>query len=399
MEGTREEKELITHSRKVAFRACRRRHHLTYDLGYRAIRQSKPLLVGDALHKWLERWFHAGGQSWICPFPAEGAEISMYTPDPHEEMWFAFRAVEREDPFEAAKLRAMVLAYHLRWHLQRWTVLAVEQEFRAPLVNPLTGRTSQGYERAGKLDAVIAIDFEDGGPEFEGQWIVEHKSNKGPLDVESSYWTRLRMDPQCSDYFIGAQALGFKPRGIIYDVVCKPTIEPYKATPPEKRKYTQGNGCKVCGGSKGKAGHGFMVTDLEYPEAERGKCSACKGSGWRIGEEPQLYANTRIADETPGEYGLRCFQTMLAEPHRYLHRHKVVRLEVELRDHLIDDWYTVKSIHETKGLPGGRNPDACFLFGRPCDFLPVCSRSASIDDPKLYQIARKHPELRVVTDA
>jgi len=90
---------------------------------------------------------------------------------------------------------------------------------------------------------------------------------------------------------------------------------------------------------------------------------------------------------------------MLAEPDRYLHRRKVVRLEGELHDHLVDDWFLVKSLHESKGQPGGRNPDACMLWGRPCEFWPYCTRSASLDDPKLYQISRKHPELRVVTDA
>lgn len=395
-------KELITHSRMVAFRACRRRHHLAYELGIRPVKQSKPLLVGSALHSWLEAWFRAGGHSWLCPVPPldhDARDARLWVDDPMHAIEADFAAVAADDPFEAAKLRAMVLAYHLRWRLQTWQVLAVEVQFRAPLTNPLTNRTSQLYERGGKIDAIIGIDFEHGGPDWEGQWIVEHKSNKGPLEPESLYWQRLRMDPQCSDYWLGALALGFKPRGIIYDVVCKPQIEPYKATPVEKRKLTQGTGCKLCGGGKGKKGHGWMMADLVLEEPERRPCAGCKGSGWKEGEEPRLYADVRLEDETPGEYGLRCLEVMMREPDRYLHRHRVVRLEDELREHLADGWYTVRAMHEQREagvFP--RNPDACFLFNRPCDFYAICTRSASIDDPKLYRLVGKHPELRVVSD-
>lgn len=393
---TAEEKELITHSRMVAFRACRRRHHYAYELGIRPVKQSRPLLVGSALHAWLEQWFRAGGETWLCPVSLE--ERDPYAaPDPLREVVDAFAVVAAEDVYEAARLRAMVLAYHFRWRLQRWKVLAVETEFRAPLVNPLTNRTSQLYERGGKIDAVIAIEFEDGGPEYEGQWIVEHKSNKGPLDPEALYWQRLRMDPQCSDYWLGAHALGFKPRGIIYDVVCKPAIEPHRATPEDKRKFTQGVGCKLCKGGKGKRGLGYPPADEVVDEGERRACAECAGTGWS--EAPALYANMRERDETPGEYGLRCLQLMLAEPDRYLHRHKVVRLDAEMREHLTDGWYTVRALHEQRAAGVyPRNPDACFLYHRPCDYYAVCTRSASIDDPKLFQVTGKHPELRVVND-
>jgi hypothetical protein len=395
-----DDKELVTHSRMVAFRACRRRHHYAYELGARPLKQSKPLLVGDALHKWLERWF-INGAAWlppVAPIFGVGPDLDAereWRGDPMRGVESAFDAVAADDPYEVAKLRAMVLAYHLRWRTQEWRALVVEAEFRAPLTNPLTNRTSRSYERGGKIDAIVELDASL-GPEWEGQWIVEHKSNRGPLDPESTYWQRLRLDPQCSDYWLGAHALGFQPRGIIYDVVCKPTIEPYKATPLEKRKMTQGTGCKICGGSKGKQGSGRVPkagTDGTTP------CAVCKESGWKIGEEPRWYADVRLEDETPGAYGLRCFETILAEPDRYLHRHRVVRLEQEMHEHLIDGWFTVRALHEQRATGiAPRNPDACFLYGRPCDYYAVCCGSASIDDQRLFRTGRRHPELRVVND-
>ena len=42
-----------------------------------------------------------------------------------------------------------------------------------------------------------------------------------------------------------------------------------------------------------------------------------------------------------------------------------------------------------------RMVESCFKFNRACDYLPVCSSEASIDDALLYErITTQHPELR-----
>lgn len=382
-------KQGLSHTRKVAFRACRRRHHYAYGLLLRPIKEALALVVGSALHLWLEAWF--GHQDlgrrpeWICPV------ASPVDPDgqmviPLIKVELAFEALAKVEPYEAAKLRAMVLAYHLRWRLQDWEIQRVEEPFRAPLVNPDTGEISEMFERDGRIDGLIRIP---GGPD-EGVWALEHKSHGEPLDPEDVYWTQLRSDAQCSDYMIGARSLGDgEVRGIIYDVVCKPTAEPYKATPVEKRKYTQGVGCKPCGGGKGARGEGSVMTDDS--EIRSITCQSCKGTGWK--DPPSLYANQRDRDETPGEYGLRCFQIILAEPDRYLHRRAVVRLEDELRDHQLDDWHTAQDIErDSQSEYHPRNPDACFHHGRMCEYQPLCFGGASPTDERLYRISTRHQE-------
>lgn len=395
-------KEGVSHTRMVTMRACRYQHHLTYDLGVRPIRQSIQLTFGSVFHAWLQAWFTAlltfKVASWI-PTSAplwrsdEEEEYGVPTSD-----WLGFEKLEAADPFEAAKLRAMVLAYHMRWKLQPWRVIAVEVPFKAPLINPVDGTVSKTYERDGRIDLIVDIPS-SAGPEDEGLWVVEHKSNSGPLKPGATYFEKLRMDPQCSDYLIGARALGLEPRGIIYDVACKPMIEPKKATPEADREMTIGTGCKKCGGGKNDDGvmqPGDGKSGRVGDDGERLPCSACGGSGWK--EAPRYKAHVRLADETPGEYGQRCFEIMITEPERYFHRVKVVRLADEMRDHEISTWYTVRSMHEERRhgvFP--RNPDACFRFSRVCDYRPICIRSATKDDTSLYRIGRRY-DLRVVEE-
>lgn len=368
--------ELATHSRLKAFRRCRRLHKLQYEIGARALVEATPLLAGTALHAWIEAWLLAG-QTWINP----GMEATQET-DLRSPAWalaVAFDKVAARDPFEAARLRAMCLAYHLRWQATPWRVLHVEVRFRAPLVNPITGRTSKTAQRGGKIDAIIEIASAE--TEWDGQWVVEHKSAASDISVTSTYVSRLRSDAQCSDYMIGAKALGVDARGVLYDVVGKPQLRPLDAVPEEARRYTKGMGCKKCFGASGEKGTG---------------CTACASTGWK--DEPRLRAGTRIVDETVGEYGMRCFMAMLEEPDRYLQRHRVARLDSELREHEIDTWLNVKSMNEERRLDvAPRNPDACHDYNHACDFYDVCWSGKDISDPALFKIG-KHPELRVVSE-
>lgn len=392
-------KELITYSRMAMWRACCRRHHIVYELGIRPIKEAIQLVVGTVMHAWLQVWF--GNQQlvpvqWVSP--TKPIWDTDYRDDLAAEVLApverGFAGLDASDPFEAARLRAMVLAYHLRWRRlpqgTTMTVLAVEREFRAPLVNPIDGQVSKSYERGGKIDAIVEIDTQDA--EWCGQWIVEHKSHSGPLDPGAAYFAKLRADGQCSDYFIGARSMGFDPRGIIYDVVCKPKLEPLKATPEADRKMTIGQGCRACGGGKDKRGSG---ADRDSEPDCKMACFQCEGSGWK--DAPRYYAGTRLQDETPGEYGLRCFQVIAAEPERYLHRHKVVRLEDEIREHQVDGWYDVRAMHERRktGI-ASRNPNACYLYNRPCEYHGVCWGGARLDDNRLFRISKKHPELKEV---
>jgi hypothetical protein len=251
------------------------------------------------------------------------------------------------DPFDLARAEAMLRGYDCRWGdemADRYVVLAVEAEFRAPLINPETGAASRTWQRGGKIDA-IAHDCQE-----SRDVIVEHKTASEDIGPGTPYWRKLRMDGQVSGYFLGADAIGFPAEACLYDVLGKLSIRPYKATPAEDRKFKK---------------------------------------------DGTLYANQRAEDETPEEFRARCIDAICLEPDSYYRRGEVVRLAAESEEALFDDWQTAQQIHESSRrgrFP--RNPDACMKWGRACDYFDVCAGEASISDAfRFRQSAHVSPEL------
>jgi hypothetical protein len=381
-----------------AFRRCRRLHHLRYEKLRRPLVAAKPLGVGSLGHAALEEWWR-----WWLPSEAGGKRFEV----PLDAALAAIRArvAERREsdgevsPFDVGAIRALIVGYDARWFdacADELDVIAVEAPFACPLVNPDTGRASQTYRKAGKIDVVLRRRS-DGALGFG-----EHKTTSSSIAPDSSYWPRLRMESQVSTYYDGLRSIGYDARFCLYDVLAKPKLEPLKATPDDARKYTQGVGCKACGGKKAVRGSGDVVVDAEAEAGivpalheTRAVCGDCGGSGWKAGEEPRLYANQRDRDEDVAEYEQRVAASIAEDPNAYYQRMEVVRLDGEIREHLWDMWQTTKSLHETR-LSGrhARNPDACFNYGRACEYFEVCSGGASIDDDEKFRTVRDpHEEL------
>jgi len=321
--------QLLTNSRAKAARACLRLHQLRYELGYQSVHESAALRFGTLWHAAQEGWWSAG------PGPEARLEAAL-----------ALLAKAAEggdvDPFDAVKVEELLRGYTARWGDEDYETLAVEREFRAPMLNPGTSAPSRTWEVGGKLDLIVR----------QGARVLigEHKTSAEDVSPGSDYWRRLRLDGQVGTYYQGARALGFDVQGCLYDVVHKPTIRQLKATPVESRKFT-------------KAG--------------------------------ALYANQREVDETPAEYGARLREDILAKPEAYYQRSEVVRLDEELRDHLFDTWSLGRLIREAQvAQRWPRNPDSCVRYGRLCEFFPVCCGDESLDDTTLFiHSDNVHPEL------
>ena len=259
--------------------------------------------------------------------------------------------MEREagkcDPYQHATARALMDAYDRMYEHQELETVAVEAGFTAPLMNPETNGVSKTWALSGKIDA-IARETATGR-----LVIVEHKTTSADLDPTSDYWPKLAIDGQVSGYYLGAYSLGHDVQDCVYDVIRKPTIKPRKATPAESRKYT-------------KAG--------------------------------ALYAGQYETDETPEEWEVRLAQDIADRPDRYFARKRVVRTESDMEDYLFDMWAVGRNIADAEKLGRyPRNPDSCSGFGT-CEYFPVCSGMASIDDPVLYKtIETPNPELAPAT--
>lgn len=321
---------LLTSSRLKDARACPRLHHLRYDLGYRPAEDAEALRFGTLAHVGLEAW-------WRAEADRIGSALSAL----HLQM---LGASEERDLFSHGRAQALLIGYDARWKHEPYEVLAVESQFETQLRNPTTGRTSQNWLLAGKLDAVVR-DLRDGRV-----LVVEHKTATGDISPGSEYWKRLRMDGQVSVYFEGARALGYDVAGCLYDVLGKPGQKPLKATPPEDRKMKK---------------------------------------------DGTPYANVRMEDETPDSYRTRILEALAEDPNHFFVRGEVTRLDNEMAEHLYDIWQTAQTIRDNE-MAGrhARNPDACTRFGRTCSYFDVCTGVASLDDPQRFRREENvHPEL------
>lgn len=311
----------LTSSRLKTARACQRLHHYEYNLGFRPAVEADTLRFGTLIHLGLEAWHRSTGDRL-----ADALQVVEIHPS---------------DPFDIARARAMLIGYDARWSGEQLQVLAVEATFEAPLVNPETGRASQTWNIAGKVDAVVRT--QDGRT-----LIMEHKTSSEDVRPGSDYWKRLRLDGQVSIYYAGASILGFDVQGVLYDVLSKPNLKPYKKSAEVKLK-----------------------------------------------KDGTPYANQRLEDETPEQFEARILEDITSDPAGYFGRAEVVRLEDEMAEAMADIWQFGRMLREND-LRGfyPRNVDACIRFGRPCPFFGVCAGEASLDDPELFRRTQtSHPEL------
>lgn len=173
--------------------------------------------------------------------------------------------------------------------------------------------------------------------------VVEHKTTSLEIGPGSPYWRRLLLDSQVSNYLVGAEALGMRADGVLYDVIRKVQLRPYAATPEASRKYTK---------------------------------------------DGKLYASQRAEDETLDEYRERVRAAIAEAPDAYYQRGTIVRLEREVVDAARDMWELGRQIREAElAHRWPRNPDACDSYGSLCPYFDVCTGVARIDDATRFRDA------------
>lgn len=349
---------VISNSEARCFRKCPRKHHYSYRLRRRRLHKPMPLRFGTLFHNGLEAWWNT--------VDLDASIVAMRESD------------RQIDPYEMAKAEALLIGYHAWWVNEPLDVLAVEQEFRVPLVNPKTGAESRTFVLGGKIDAIVRTR--------EGRvLVVEHKTASDDLAPESDYWRKLRLDAQISTYIAAAKSLGFDAEGCLYDVIGKPTKQPHMATPVEKREYTQrkDKSCPEC--KKKSAGPAPHVVDGLV--CEDGRIVTDPGG--------RLYKNQRDTDETPDEYRSRILDDIKANPRDYYARSEIVRLADEQDDAAADLWATARALREAELLERyPRHVESCIEFGRTCDFWEACTGQASIDNDMIFRTAETpHEEL------
>ena len=396
--------ELITISRLKSARRCPRHHCYSYEMGRRPIIVSEPLFFGSLFHVGLEQWWLA----WMemrKPMPEGSAphavEHALHMATTAMRAKFAGGSDgSSATPYDLVRAEELMLGYHYRWSdfVKTIIVIGVESAFETPLINPVTGRSSQTYRTAGKIDVRIKL--------WDSTFrIIEHKTTTADITPGSDYWLKLRMDGQISQYHDGAASLGDDVQGCIYDVAKRPLQKPYLETPDDDKKFTQGKPerpGKPCRFHKDAAltrakadGRKLLVKDI--PNSEN--CELCTQP--RDAEPPRLYSGQHDHDETIEEFRARLRLLIAESPDAYYQHGEIVRLDEEMDEFRLDVWMSAKMVRDrqlaarelgVRAWP--RNPDACNAHFSLCEYHGVCTGSANIDDDHLFRSTEaQHEEL------
>jgi hypothetical protein len=314
---------ILTNSRLQSYRRCAREEFLRYQMGLTPAVEGEPLRFGSGMHHGLEAWWNGAG------LDASLAALGL------------------SDAYERIRAEELLRGYDARWGDEAFEVIAVEHEFRLPLINPETGAPSRTWQLGGKKDVLVR--------DAEGRaWVMEHKTSSDDIGPGSMYMERLRLDGQVSMYFRAAREMGYEPAGVIYDVIGKVGLRPLKATPVELRKYTKPT---------------------------------------KADPISRLYANQRESDETPEEYRARVREHIIANVDDY-QRARVMRLESEIVEFERELWQQASSMRDAMRLGvSPRNPDACKRFNSMCSYFDICTGVETPDSDRWKRLEWPHSEL------
>jgi len=349
-------KQILTHSRISCAKQCPKKHFFQYELGIVPARDSKPLGIGSAIHKGIEK--NADGKSTEISIQAA---LTTYGSCPDYRTDF-------DHQIDRMIIIRLLHAYF--WYYEGWKfkIKANEKEFRYSIVNPETGRPSPKFDQSGKIDKIIE--------DVEGvEAIMDHKTTGSSIDPNCDFWNKLRLDHQITMYFCGARALGFDPQYMLYDVIHKPGIKP-KNVP-----------CRDDLGLK-------IVTDQTGERVFKKDTTPRQTTDKAKGFEVQYRM------ETPAEYGDRLSEDIMQRPEFYFQRHKVYRLEkdIELFQHEI--WQFQQQIGEAqKSNRWFRNTNACLVPFR-CQYADICFNNVEPTKDKIpdgfVKTENIHPELNEI---
>lgn len=317
---------VVTTSSTGTFAECPQKYYLRYELGFLPQGdEAQVLWMGSIWGKMMDAYWLAETE----PFDA-GLNVLHELVDPSEK------------GYDFVRLHAMLLGYHARWQSERPEVIGSETEFRVPIRNPETKRTTPRFMLAGATDKRVR--------EENRVVVYDHKTSSEDLGGNSVFWKRLILNPQASNYSLAQTELGEEIVDMVWDVTGKPKLKPHKATPIESRKYTK---------------------------------------------QGALYANQRADDETPEEFFERIVQEIAESPERYYQRGQVPRTEEMLRNAARDLWGITQQIGEAqKSGFWPRRSSSCFNWNRTCAYFGVCTGTARLEDTSLFrQVDHVHVEL------
>ena len=332
-------KLILSASSISAFKSCPVRFKNAYVHGIRPIEDKESQRVGTNWHTILEVASLVPGSECSCMSPTPGPATECPTcegtgkvPDDIMDavtrvLNKAYADVEFNDP-EAKGVERVTLLHSLigyRWHYdeQLEPVIAREQYFDLPLLNPQTGHPVPDVFIKGRIDKLIEIT--------NGIAVKEHKSTSKSIDPDSTYWGHLNLDVQTTMYIYAARrmqlnymqvddAVPLLINTVKYDVYHKPTIRPKKLTQGDSKKFVKDG--MYCGQKFEVEERGENIMPGEQDILINGT-SAVIERGAKEG--------TFTIHETPDMYGARLLEDITKRPEFYFRCVELTRTDAELK--------------------------------------------------------------------
>lgn len=348
---------VLTHSAMATARSCYRKYQLRYLIGLRRDREATPLRMGSAIHLGIDLRAKGKSEDDAIRGATAGYEVlpAWATTDETVGEWMLEREI----------VARLLSGYFWRWTTDPIEVIASEQVFELPLLNPETGKPSTTRSIAGKIDGIIKLD--------DGRLAVkETKTTGDAIDPDSDFWKRLRIDQQISMYMLATRRLGHAVQTVYYDVIHKPDIAP-KLIPT-----LDADGFKIVLDATGAR---------VFNKNNKPRESASKDDGWVLQQKR----------ETPEQFGERLTADIAARPDTYYARREIPRLDSDLAEfeqELWDQHQILASCEKSERFP--RNTAACLTMGR-CEFWSICTEgiNPATGTPPGYIVTNQvHPELK-----
>lgn len=348
-------RQILTHSRMLSFRQCRKRYWWEYELGIRPQHAAKALRMGTAGHDALN--VLKSGREIDAAIMVLGRHYKDMPEGYDQYLW----EMERET------METLLVAYAFRWDESAIRVIESEMEFRLPLLNPETSSATSVWDLAGKIDGIVSL--EDGRIA-----VLEHKFISEDIEPQSNYWKRVQMDGQVTLYVAAARRLGFEVETVLYDVIRKPTIQPTQVPLLDEE------GLKIVVDADGDR----VLTKAGSP---RQTADAAKGY------------TLQTREMAPPEWACKLVEDIGKRPEFYFARVEVVRLDADVAQFESELWDLQRVMRgaQTKG-------QWYRTVGRDCPYCPYWGPCSSRIDPKdgevpdgFVKLETVHPELEEVT--
>ncbi len=334
--------------------ACLRKIQIAYVFAIRPAADAAPLRFGKAWHDALDR-------------RAKGALLETNVALIRAAYDLSSTA-QSDLSYERETLCVLFAIYCWKWADQDKdiTVLASEEGFEVPIINPDSGRSSRTFVYAGKIDRRLKL--------ADGRLaLMENKTTSSDIAPESDYWRRLRIDTQIARYVLAARHLGHAIDTVLYDVVRKPGMRPGSVP------FTDADGVKIV---LDQAGQRVRTKD---------------GKKFRETGDAAAGYVLQVRPETPEEWAARLHAGILENVDYHFARREIPRTDMDLeeaRRDLYDQTAVLANCDREDRWP--RLSSQCIGFGR-CAYIDLCSTNWKPGDgtvpPGFVRVADSHVEL------